>query len=231
MSQQEFRTGPDGTKYPLTPKKPKNGWVGVALVAGLLVGGGAVGTGSSAAASGARAGQSAQSAQSARSGRSARSAAGEARAVVRAARVVDRLRRQGHQARLEAHRDDPDCAAHADGELRACLANHRPHRCRGLRRALIVVPVEGTEVLVAVSWVRMRDRRSAAEVRRLLVRPGAGNVVELSREIGRYRGVRFDAAASVSAVDGDTVISVRARPVSGAADARLAGAIARATLG
>ena len=116
--------------------------------------------------------------------------------MVRAARVVDRLRRRGHQARLESHRDDPDCAAHADGELRACLANHQPHRCRGLRRALIVVPVEGAEVLVAVSWVRMRDRRSAAEPRRLLVRPGAGNVVELSREIGRYRGVRFDAAAS-----------------------------------
>ncbi|GAA5155287.1 hypothetical protein GCM10023321_28320 [Pseudonocardia eucalypti] len=151
--------------------------------------------------------------------------------MVRAARVVDRLRRQGHQARLEAHRDDPDCAAHAEGELRACLANHQAHRCRGLRRALIVVPVEGTEVLVAVSWVRMRDRRSAAELRRLLVWPGAGSVVELSREIGRYRGVRFDAAASVSAVDGDTVISVRARPVSGAAGARLAGVIARAALG
>jgi hypothetical protein len=57
------------------------------------------------------------------------------------------------------------------------------------------------------------NEAQAVELKRILDGPGTGNVVELSRERGRYRGVRFTGEHYASRREGTTVISAQAEPI------------------
>lgn len=106
--------------------------------------------------------------------------------------------------------DDADCAAHSYGRVREFF---RDHPCSGLHRALFEVrDKRGDVVLVAVAWVEMPDARSAADLKKLV--DGHGNVTELSRERGRYRGVRFTGQFYASDRAGAVVVNAQAQPVA-----------------
>ena len=57
-------------------------------------------------------------------------------------------------------------------------------------------------MLVAVAWVDMPDEAGAIKLKRLLDRPGTGNITELSQERRRYRNVRFDGEHDASRREG-----------------------------
>ena len=68
-------------------------------------------------------------------------------------------------------------------------------------------------MLVAVAWVDMPDEAGAIKLKRLLDRPGTGNITELSRERRRYRNLRFDGEHYASRREGATVLDAQAEPV------------------
>lgn len=87
-------------------------------------------------------------------------------------------------------------------------------------RALYEVRGPGAaRVLVAVAWVDMPDAAQAAALKRLVDRPGTGNVTELSKDQRRYRSVRFTGQHYTSLEDGMTVVNTQAEPVDGTATA------------
>jgi len=89
----------------------------------------------------------------------------------------------------------------------------------------------GGLVLVADAWVDMPDEAGAIELKRLLDRPGTGNVTELSRDRVRYRNVRFDGEHYASRREGTTVVNAQAEPVGRVAAATDLAELARAALG
>lgn len=206
-----YFTDQQGTVHPIRNRKAKRGWVAGAIALGVLLGGGTVSVDSASLAT--RTGQSARPGSQARpQARGSGSTADAARAAQRVARTIDRLRRQEVQVRLRASSDDTDCVAHSYGQVRHFF---RAHPCIGLHRALLEVTAEGAgSILIALASVRMPDQRSAVELKALLDRYGTGNVVELSRESGRYRRIRFTGKAYASRLDGDTATNAQAQPVA-----------------
>jgi hypothetical protein len=197
----------NGVKVPIgEDRKPKGRgtWVVVAIGLGVLLGAGGVGidaTVSGSAKSGSKSG--------ARSGTAARV---EVRMdAERSARVMLRLRHRGLRVDLQDRTDDKDCTAHAYGLVRQFLLEHP---CVAMHRALLEVAGSGPGVvLVAIAWVQMPDEQDARAFKALVDRPGSGNIVELSREIPRYRNVRFTGQVYRSARDGNVVVNAQAQPV------------------
>lgn len=129
----------------------------------------------------------------------------------RAVRGVLRVQRQGYRVTSRTSLDGADCAGHSYGTVRTFF---RDRPCAGLARAVFEVRDRRRNVvLVAVSWVVMPDEAGAAAYRRLVDVDGTGNVTELSRERGRYRGVRFTGQPYASRRDDTSVVNVQAEPV------------------
>jgi hypothetical protein len=85
-------------------------------------------------------------------------------------------------------------------------------------------------VLVAVAWVDMPDEAGAIELKRLLDRPGTGNITELSRDRVRYRNVHFDGEHHASRREGTTVVNAQAEPMGRVGAATDLAELARAAL-
>jgi hypothetical protein len=125
--------------------------------------------------------------------------------------VVQRLERRGLRIRTRLELGDDDCAAHSYGDVQSWF---RSNPCAALYRSIFEVRDQrGGLVLVAVAWVDMPSEAQAVELQRLLDKSGTGNVVELNREGGRYRDVRFTGQHYVSRREGTTVINAQAEPV------------------
>ena len=122
------------------------------------------------------------------------------------------LESEGLHVREMSTASDDDCAAHAYGEVR----NHfSDHPCDGLDRAWYELgdDGDGTAVL-SVAWVRMPDPESASDLKRVVDRPGTGNITELSKQDGPYQHVGYSGWYYRSDVDGDTFRSVQAEPLA-----------------
>jgi len=204
----EFRTRPDGTRYPLTPAKPK--WPGMLL--------GAVALAVTLAAGGTMTVSSGSGATAARTSVGTKSNVKTRNRDARA--VVQRLLRAGRKIDIEASSDADDCTAHSYGAVHAFFIEHP---CTGLYRVLLVVhgPV-GSSVLVAIAWVDMPDATAAEAYRQLVDRPGSGNITELNREGGRYESMRFTGLHYASTRDGNTVVNVQTEPLAPVAEAEAA---------
>ncbi|GEL20383.1 hypothetical protein [Pseudonocardia asaccharolytica] len=137
---------------------------------------------------------------------------------LRPARTLLRLERQGLRVKQHLTSDAGGCAAHSYGRVRGFF---REHPCTALFRALFEVrDKRGNVVLVAVAWVDMPDAAQAREFQRLVDRHGTGNIVELSRERGRYQNVRFTGDHYASVRDDTTVVNAQAQTVGRAPAAR-----------
>ncbi len=142
--------------------------------------------------------------------------------------VVRRLADRGLEVREQDVDAGSDCEAHSYGAVRRWFADHP---CEALFRTSFAVDAAGGEtVLVAVAWVDMPTEASAREFHDLVDGDGTGNVTELTRERGRYTGVRFTGEHYESTREGTTVVNVQAQPVEpGPGPAELDG-IVRAAL-
>lgn len=130
--------------------------------------------------------------------------------------AVGRLVRRGVRIDAQVTDDAADCAAHSYGEVQEFF---RHHPCTKLHRALFVLrDFAGDAALLAVAWVEMPDEEGARTLERLIDTDGTGNVVELSRERGRYQSVRYTGSANVSRRDGTLVVNAQAQPVAGGWD-------------
>lgn len=125
--------------------------------------------------------------------------------------VEARLVRQGIRVTGRLTEDGASCAEHAYGQVEDFL-RRRP--CTGLHRAVLELrDRNGDVVLLAVSWVEMPDEASARAYQDLVDTHGSGNVTELSRERGRYRTVRYTGYPYASSRDGVVVVNAQAQPV------------------
>jgi hypothetical protein len=110
-----------------------------------------------------------------------------------------------------AEESDSSCEPHSYGQVRKFF---RSHPCAWLVRAYLAVH-DGNlgVVLVALSWVGMPDVSTTAEYKKLIDTGSAGNVTELSRNIGPYRRVKYDGRFHTSGLDVSSVWNVQLQPV------------------
>lgn len=105
------------------------------------------------------------------------------------------------------------CQAHSYGAVRSFF---KAHPCRWLARAYLALrTVGGSAILVALSWVGMPDVAQAEAYKRLVDAPGTGNITELSRDIGPYRGIRFNGLFFASGRGGKAVWDAEVQPING----------------
>ncbi|SDZ38795.1 hypothetical protein SAMN05216215_106714 [Saccharopolyspora shandongensis] len=75
-----------------------------------------------------------------------------------------------------------------------------------------LVSPSGASVLVAVSVVDMPNAENAAEFKDLVDVHGTGNILELPKEVRRYRAVEFTGYRYGSRQDGTLVTNVQVEP-------------------
>ncbi|MDN5747604.1 MAG: hypothetical protein L0H64_03665, partial [Pseudonocardia sp.] len=138
---------------------------------------------------------------------------GQARVNDRNSQAVQaRLVAQGVRINARATDDSDNCVEHSHGQVQDYL---RANPCVALHRSLFELrDRNGDVVLIAVAWVDMGDEATAREFHRLVDGSGTGNIVELSRERGRYRSVRFTGDFYASNRDGTVVVNAQAQPVA-----------------
>jgi hypothetical protein len=130
----------------------------------------------------------------------------------RAEAMKQQLEGDGLQVRQMSTAEHDDCAANSYGQVR----NHfSDHPCQRVERAWYEVSDdEDNEAVLSVAWVEMPDAEAANDLKRLVDRPGTGNVTELSKQDGPYQDVRYSGWYYRSDVDGATFRSVQAEPLA-----------------
>src|SRR3954453_16994104 len=132
--------------------------------------------------------------------------------------MKQQLESDGLQVRQMSPAENDDCAASSYGEVRSYFADHP---CQGVQRAWYEVgDDQGNAAVLSVAWVEMPAAEGANDLKRLVDRPGTGNVTELSKEDGPYQDVRYSGWYYRSDVDGVTFRSVQAEPLAGNDDSR-----------
>lgn len=127
--------------------------------------------------------------------------------------MKQQLESDGLQVRQMSTAENDDCAANSYGEVRDYFSGHP---CQGVKRAWYEVSDdEDNAAVLSVAWVEMPDAEAANDLKRLVDRPGTGNVTELSKADGPYQDVRYSGWYYRSDVDGATFRSVQAEPLAG----------------
>jgi hypothetical protein len=127
--------------------------------------------------------------------------------------MKQQLESDGLQVRQMSTAENDDCAANSYGEVRDYFSGHP---CQGVQRAWYEVrDDEDNAAVLSVAWVEMPDAEAANDLKRLVDRPGTGNVTELSKADGPYQDVRYSGWYYRSDVDGATFRSVQAEPLAG----------------
>jgi hypothetical protein len=117
----------------------------------------------------------------------------------------------GYKVSLGA-RFDKNCAVNSYGPVHHFFQSHP---CKWLARASLTLHGSGrAAVLIAISWVNMRNAVLAEKYKHLVDEPGTGNLTELTRLSGLYRNVRFTGDFYASGIDGAAVWNVEVQPVT-----------------
>jgi hypothetical protein len=207
MGGPQFRTRPDGTRYPLTGKKSG---AATTLGAAALVGSIALGSGGGAGLSG--------TATDVLSG-AMRAKVSKGKIEARKgqqSKAFGRLRLKSLRSRAERALD---CALNSYGDVQQFFLRHP---CRELDR--LTVPVAdgtGKSMLVAVYWVRMSSSGSARKLRSLADTDGTGNVTPLGGVGPRVGSVAFTGEYYDSKRRRTLVTIAEAAPLEGSPDDEL----------
>ncbi|GGI83380.1 hypothetical protein GCM10011581_20770 [Saccharopolyspora subtropica] len=209
----EFRSRPDGTKYPITGREGRGG---VAVAAGATAlaiaaysGGGAATTGAAGSAVGeSLAVRTSHAKQSARNGQQDKAWQ----------RMRLRLKRQPS---IEHH---VDCVVHSFGQVQEFFVRNP---CRSLTRTLVPLEDEsGDSIVVSIAWVRMPTARQARRLDRLDYRDGTGDVTALGHHLLAAQGVSFTGEHYASDVKKTLFVRAEAAPVRGTPNPELLDAAA-----
>lgn len=203
-----IRSRPDGSKYPITPKKGGGAVVAAAILAGGLAAGGGLGGAGSAGTTG--------SALDAAAGQALRAKTSSARAEARQGRAKRAWSRLGWR-RLERWGEQAaNCAMHSYGEVQQFFLRTP---CRSLKRRLLVLrDGHGNTIVVAIAWVRMANRDHAQRLKDLADTDGTGNVTPRRAAALGVAGVEFTGLHYHSERRGATTVIAEAEPVTGQPD-------------
>lgn len=203
----EFRTRPDGTRYPLTPKK---GAAGVVLA-------GAVLTGVMTAAGG---GTGVDSVGAGLDSATARSANGD-RASSRDAkrkrnetweRMALRELKEDVQQRLQ-------CAVQSHGRVREFFLRTP---CESLSQGLFVLgDSHANTMVISVMWVRMSSEEDAKHLKDLEDTYGSGDITPIGSQILQLGDLRFTGRYYGSRQNGSLVVVAETEPLQGRPSASL----------
>ncbi|HJQ46097.1 MAG TPA: hypothetical protein VJ870_07220 [Amycolatopsis sp.] len=160
----EFRSRPDGSKYPITPKKG-----GIAAAAVVLTGvvafgaGGLGGAGAGGTATDSAAGQSLRTENGKREARKGQTTQAWARIG---------WKQLQHKAEHAL-----DCAVNSYGQVREFFLRNP---CKSLERDLLAVADDkGNTVVVSIAWVRMGSADAAERLKDLADTDGTGSIAPL----------------------------------------------------
>ncbi|TCP57391.1 hypothetical protein EV191_1011346 [Tamaricihabitans halophyticus] len=167
----EFRSRPDGSKYPITPRK------GGTIVAAAALGGVvAVSSGVGGFGTGAAGGNATGAAESVLSP-ALRAKTTKASDFTKRNQPKRAWRQLGLRTLRDQLHEAASCVAYSYGQVQNFL-QRTP--CRELDRMLLpLVDADGNRLNVAVAWVRMPTRGSARELRALTDTDGTGNIAPI----------------------------------------------------
>ncbi|UKD52511.1 hypothetical protein L3Q65_32015 [Amycolatopsis sp. FU40] len=222
MAKPIIRTRPDGTKYPITPKKGGGAKVfvaGVAIVAAVgggtatgLGGAASVGSGAAEALPGNLAGDVADSLP----GRSLKARKAEAEKSAKRGRKKETFSRFKLKQLKEAMEREGDCLLNSTGRVREYLARHR---CTSLHRNLFAVgDGHGNAAVLSIARVGFPKKSDAEGCEKVEEVQGSGDIKPLGAALLGLDGVKFSGHHFQSRVDGRAMVVAETETVAGKVD-------------
>jgi hypothetical protein len=211
----EFRTRPDGTRYPITPKGKTAGTVVVgAVVAGLMT-----------AASG---GSATESVGAALDSAAEQSVKTEKSSDENAARKRDRAKtwqRKALQEIRESIKQDLRCAVQSYGQVQQFFLRTP---CDSLDQMLLALSdTQGNIIVVSVMWVKMPSADEANRLKKLEDTYGTGDVTPFAVEALQLGGIKFTGQHYASRANGSMVVIAESEPVQGQTSTTLLNDVAK----
>lgn len=209
----EFRSRPDGSKYPITPKKGAGAAVAAAAV-GSVVALGAGGTGGVAV--GGAVDAAVGNATNRIVGQAVRTRVNQAKVSARSGRRAEAWVRMGLKQVQQTVDERFQCAVHSYGQVRQFFASNP---CTSLERELIAVVDEGGNTfLVSVSWVEMPTAVQADRLKTVADTYGTGNVSPIASTALGFGGVRYSGEFYDSRHDAELVVIAESAVLTGSPD-------------
>jgi hypothetical protein len=210
----EFRTRPDGSKYPITPKKGAGGAVLAAVFVGSAVALGAGGTGGVAV--GGAVDSAVGNAADNIVGQAVRARVNRAKTSARSGRRAEMLVRMGLKQLKHQVDEQFQCAIRSYGQVRQFFLSNP---CASLERELIAVVDEvGNTFLVSVSWVTMPGVGQAEQLKNIADTDGTGNVSPIASTALGLADARYTGAFYDSRIDADLVVIAESAVLTGHPD-------------
>jgi hypothetical protein len=209
----EFRTRPDGSKYPITPKKGAGAAVAAVMV-GSVVALGAGGTGGVAV--GGAVDSVVGNAANRIVGQAVRARVSRAKVSARSGRRIEAWVRMGLKQVKQKVDEQFQCAIHSYGQVRQFFLSNP---CESLDRELVVVVDEGGNTfLVSVSWVEMPSIGQAERLRTIADTYGTGNVSPIASAVLGLGEVRYTGKFYDSRIDAELVVIAESAVLTGRPD-------------
>ncbi|WP_370943320.1 hypothetical protein AB5J62_30050 [Amycolatopsis sp. cg5] len=99
---------------------------------------------------------------------------------------------------------DQKCASHAFGDVQASLGRTS---CTAVKRGSFAANIDGRQAAATVGIIEFPDAQQATDFKAVADTPGAGGILDLATETGKWTGEapKFDGAAYASSLDGASV--------------------------
>jgi hypothetical protein len=209
----QFRTRPDGSRYPLTPKKGAGAAVTAVVVGGAV----AIGAGGAGGvAVGGAVDSAVGNATNRIVGQAVRARVNRAKSSARAGKRAEALARMGLKQLKKKVDEQFQCAIHSYGQVRQFFVDHP---CESLKRELIaVVDDAGNTFLVSVSWVEMPSAGQANRLREIADTFGTGNVSPIASAALGLADVRYTGQFYDSRIDAGLVVIAESAVLTGRPD-------------
>ncbi|GAB3393632.1 hypothetical protein [Amycolatopsis echigonensis] len=230
MAKQKYATRPDGTVYPITPKKGGGAKVFVVGAAvAVVVGGGtaaglggaaSVGSGAVEALPGNLAGDVADSLP----GRSLKTRKAEGKKSAQRGRKDETFSRFKLKQLKQAAKHELDCLLNSTDRVREYLAQHR---CTSLDRNLFAVgDGHGNAAVISVARVGFSQRSEAEGCQKVEEVQGSGDIKPLGAALLGLDGVKLSGHHFQSRVDGRAMVVAEAETAAGKLDSETLDALA-----
>jgi hypothetical protein len=200
----EFRTRPDGSPFPLTPKKGK---------AAGIVATGAVLAGLMTAANGGSAAESVGAALDSAAEQSAKSGKTSSKDAARKGNSGEAWRRIALREIKKTIKQELQCAVQSYGQVQQFFLRTP---CTSLDQMLLALSdAQGNALVVSIMWVKMPSTDDADELKKVEDTFGTGDVTPFATEALQLGGIKFTGQHYASRTDGSLVVIAETEPVQG----------------
>ncbi|MEU0531273.1 hypothetical protein [Amycolatopsis tolypomycina] len=228
----EFRTRPDGTKYPLTPTKGGGGakvLVAAVAIVAAVGGGGALSFGGAGAASGgvvadALPGNLADDVVDSLPGRSLEARKAEGKKSARRGKTDETFSRFKLKKLKQAAKHELECLINSTGKVREYLAEHR---CTSLHQELYAVgDGRGNAAVISIARVGFPSKGDAEGCEKVEKVQGSGDITPLGGALLGLTHLKFSGHHYQSRIDGKTMVVAETETATGHVDAATLDALA-----